>query len=121
MKKKILIIEDDNFFRQLLVNKLEEDFDIEVATDGVEGEKKIYEWQPDLVVLDMILPEKEGIEILKTLNNNPPEKKPIIVVVSNVMIEEDMDRAKSLGVHHYFVKAENTPNELVAKIKMILS
>jgi DNA-binding response OmpR family regulator len=117
---KILIIEDDNFLLEMLsVAGTQEGFNIEIATDGEAGLEKIRKGNFDIVLLDLILPKLHGLELLKELraeNNMTP-----IVVLSNLYDQESADTAKSFGVKDYIIKAQSTPQEIIQKIKILLS
>ncbi|MBI2052722.1 MAG: response regulator [Candidatus Ryanbacteria bacterium] len=114
---KILIIEDDKFLRDLLVGKLEkEGYKVFIGEDGLKGLAAARETPPHLVLLDLVLPGLNGFEVLSRLRD---EKIPVIVV-SNLGSPEDIERAKSLGAKDFLVKAHNTPNEIVERVKKVL-
>ena len=118
---KILIVEDDKFLRDLLSKKLtEENFSVVTAIDGEEGMKKTQEENPDLILLDLILPGMNGFEVLKKIKENPATKDIPIIVLSNLGQKEDIERAKKLGSEDYFVKAHFTLEEIVEKLKQYL-
>jgi DNA-binding response OmpR family regulator len=117
MKKKILIVEDDQFLHKILVMKIkQEGFDIVSAYDGEEALKKMKE-TPDLILLDLILPQMSGFEFLGEIKLKDEFKKIPVVVLSNLGQEEDIERAKSLGAQDYLVKANFSIDEVVKKIK----
>ena len=119
-KTKILVVEDDQFLRELIVRKLvKEGFKVSIAIDGQEGLQKIISEIPDLVLLDIILPEMDGFEILKQTKSHSNEKvKDIpIILLSNMGQESDIEKAEKLGANDYLIKAEFTTDEIVDKIK----
>ncbi len=121
--KKILIVEDDAFLRELCSKKLEKSgYDIILATDGNEALKKIKEEQPDLVLLDIILPGIEGFEVLRRVRELKDEivSKTRIVMLSNLGQKSDIDKAKRLGATDYIVKAHYTTDDIYEKTKDIL-
>jgi DNA-binding response OmpR family regulator len=119
--KKILIVEDDKFLRELMAQKLaKEGYDVIEAIDGEDALKSIKEEKPDLVLLDLILPGKDGFEVLAKVKEDAALSKIPIIVLSNLGQKEDVERALNLGATDYMVKAHFTPGEIIAKIKGIL-
>ena len=120
-KPNILVIEDDKFLRDLIVQKLRrEGFNPLEAIDGENGLKAVAEKRPDLILLDLILPGLDGFEVLKRLKADKDQANIPVIVLSNLGQKEDMDRALSGGAEDFMVKAHFTPGEIVAKIKSIL-
>lgn len=118
---KILIIEDDHFLLSLIVEKfIKSGFDAETAVDGEEGLNKILKNKYDLILLDMILPKIDGFKILEEVKKNQSLKNLPIVVASNLYDKNDIDRAVSLGARDYIVKAYNSPEDIVNKVKAFL-
>lgn len=118
---KILIIEDDSFLQSLEVNKLtKSDYEVVVASNGTEGMKKIEEPNIGLILLDLILPDFDGFEILRKIRENPNTKKTPVIVFSNLSEEKDFKKAESLGVTKFMVKSNFTLDELIEEIKKIL-
>jgi DNA-binding response OmpR family regulator len=121
MKGKILIIEDDRFLRELMVRKLKmENLEVVEAEDGAEGLKKIKEEKPDLVLLDLILPEMDGFEVLEQKRKDEEIKDIPVIILSNLGQKEEIDRGLQLGAKDYLVKAHFSPSEIVEKIKLFL-
>lgn len=119
--RKILLIEDDPFLVDIYTTGLmKAGYQIEVARDGETGIKKIKEFQPDLLVLDIILPKADGWQILNKLRENQKKDKLKIVILSNLGEKEEIKKGLELGVVKYFVKAEYTPTEIIEEIKKIL-
>lgn len=108
--KKILIIDDDALIGKLLEIKLAEQGKYEVirALDGEEGIKAIREQNPDLVLLDLMMPKKSGFEILEEMRRESLGAGMHIVVLTNLSGANDKDRALKMGGHSFFVKSENT-------------
>ncbi|OHA65223.1 MAG: hypothetical protein A3D64_02345 [Candidatus Wildermuthbacteria bacterium RIFCSPHIGHO2_02_FULL_49_9] len=118
---KILIVEDDKFLRELVVQKLkEEGYEVSEAVDGEEGVKKIKEEKPDLVLLDIILPGMDGFEALKRIKEDAAISAVPVIILSNLGQQEDVDKAAQLGAVDYMIKAHFTPSEIVAKIRETL-
>jgi len=120
MAKKVLIIEDDKFLRELIVKKLDkEGFQTSGAIDGEEGLKKIKEERPDLVLLDLILPGIDGFEVLSRTKEDPALSSIPVIILSNLGQKEEVEKGLKLGAIDYLIKAHFTPGEIVAKIKGI--
>jgi len=116
--KTILIIKDDIFLDQILVNKLKaEGFLVEVANNGKEGFARIKSLHPDLILLDIILPEMNGYQILEGKQADPDIKDIPVIIVSNSGQPVEVKRALSLGVNNYLIKADINPEDAVAKVK----
>ena len=121
MNPKILIIEDDKFLRDLIVQKLQrEGYVVVEATDGEEGVKKAQGEQPDILLLDLILPEIDGFMVLEQIKKNPKTKDIPVVILSNLGQKEDIDRGLRLGAADFLIKAHFTPGEIIEKIRVIL-
>jgi DNA-binding response OmpR family regulator len=119
-KPTILLIEDDPFLSSVLRLKLEkESFKVVRAADGEEALNLLTEQgiKPDLVLLDLILPKKNGFEVLETIRQDPLLEKLPVIIISNLGQPSDIERGKALGIIDYFVKARLSIEELVDKIK----
>ncbi len=121
MAKKILIVEDDKFLRELITRKLEsEGYKIIEAVDGEEGIKKATEEKLDLILLDLILPGIDGFEVLTQLKQNEKLASIPVIILSNLGQREEIEKGLKLGAIDYLVKAHFTPGEIIEKIKNIL-
>jgi len=121
MAKKILIVEDDSFLRGLMSQKLTSNgFEILQATDGEEAIKKASTQELDLILLDLVLPNIDGFEVLSQLKENSATSKIPVIILSNLGQKEDIDKGFKLGAADYLIKAHFTPNEIIEKIKTIL-
>lgn len=118
MAKKILIIEDDVFLGDVLVQKLRNDgYEASLARDGGLGLKMIGEIKPDLILLDIILPTMNGYEILEAKVKDHHIKDIPVIVISNSGQPVEISRVLELGVKDYLVKAQFSPNEVMIKVK----
>ncbi len=118
MAKKILIIEDDRFLRELISRKLSDDgFETVEAVDGEEGIKKVKEEKPDLILLDLILPSIDGFEVLSRIKKDESIKSIPVIILSNLGQKEEVEKGLKLGAVDYLIKAHFTPGEIVSKIK----
>jgi len=121
-KKKILIVEDDKFLRELIARKLgSEGYVLFQAADGEEGVKKAKEENPDLILLDLILPGIDGFEALATIKKDAATSSIPIIILSNLGQREDIERGFNLGAADYLIKAHFTPGEIISKINKIFS
>ncbi|MDX9914155.1 MAG: response regulator [Candidatus Moranbacteria bacterium] len=119
--KKILIIEDDLTLRNALTEFLEADnFTVVVASDGEEGLALIGEIKPDLVLLDIILPKKNGFEVLKEMKSDNEVSDIPVMLLTNLGSLDDIEKALALGATTYLVKGDYQIKEIVEKIKNIL-
>ncbi len=121
MSKKILIIEDDKFLRELISRKVsDEGFDVAEAVDGEEGVKKVKTEKPDLILLDLILPGIDGFEVLSRTKEDLNSASIPVIILSNLGQKEEVEKGLKLGAVDYLIKAHFTPGEIVEKIKAIL-
>ncbi|MGB9598352.1 MAG: response regulator [Minisyncoccales bacterium] len=119
--KKILIVEDDNFLSDIYKMKLERlGFSVNVAEEGSVALKKLKKETFDLILLDIVLPQLNGWQILEFLRNDPRLKNTKVIVLSNLFEKKDFERGVKFGVEKYFVKAETTPDDVVEGIKNAL-
>jgi len=121
MPKTILFIEDDKFLRELVVQKLmKEGYETLEAIDGEEGIKKVKEEKPDLVLLDLILPGIDGFEVLSKMKEDPALSSIPVIILSNLVQKEDVEKGLKMGAVDYLIKAHFTPGEIIDKIKATL-
>lgn len=115
---KVLIIEDDKFLSKIYATKLKkEGIEAEFALNGEEGMKMMKENKPELILLDLIMPKMDGFAVLEEVKKDAKLKKIPILVLSNLGQEEDIQKAKKLGVKDFIVKSDASIQEVVAKIK----
>ncbi len=120
---KVLIVEDDLFLRELYIETLTgEGYAIDNAADGEEGLNKIKAGGYDLVLLDIVLPKIDGIQIMKTIQAGGGTIKPNkgVVFLTNLDNPEEIKQALQLG-KGYIIKSQITPAELIAKVKDYLA
>lgn len=121
-KNKILMIEDDIFLRKLYRDQLtREGFEFVEATNGIEGLNKARSERPDLILLDLMLPRKNGFDVLEDLKGDKSTRDIPTLVLSNLGQESDIQEAMNLGAEAYLVKTDVRISEAVEKIKQILS
>ena len=121
MAKKILFIEDEpnlqNTMEKILI---QEGFEILGALDGEKGLELIKKEKPDLVLLDLILPKKDGFEVLKEMKENEELKDIPVIVLTNLEGMGDVEKALNLGATTYLIKANYELDDVVKRIKQIL-
>ncbi len=118
---KILIVEDEPALASVLKEKLEASrFTVAVASDGDAALPKAISFQPDAIILDLILPKKDGFAVLELLKKEERTKAVPVIVVSNLGEDYDIKRALGLGAVDYFVKTEHPLLEIVEKIKALV-
>lgn len=117
--KKILIAEDEDVLLNVLKDRFEaEGWEVATARDGEEAVEAIRKSRPNVVLLDLLMPKKDGFEVLKEVRGDPEFKTlPIIVVLSNLGSDDDIKRALALGANDYFVKTQHPMSEIVEKVK----
>lgn len=122
-KHKILIAEDDVFISRAYKDGLEQaGFEVVIAVDGIETLDKIRTEKPHLVLLDLIMPNKNGFEVLEEIKKDDTFKKHVpIVILSNLGQESDVEKGKELGAIDYLVKADLSMKQVIEKIKQYLT
>ena len=122
MSKIIFIIEDDLFLQGLEATKLKkEGFEIITAASGKDV-SSIISKKPkiDLILLDLMLPDMDGFEILKMIRVETSLAKTPVIVFSNLSEEKDIEKAKSLGINEFMIKSNFNLDELTAKVREMI-
>ncbi len=118
---KIAIIEDDNAINQMYRMKFEADgFDVEVADNGADGVAMVQAFSPDLILLDLGMPEMPGDEVLATIRKQPWGREVPVIILTNLGEEEAPKSLRTLGILGYIVKADLTPRQVVSRVKETL-
>ncbi len=122
--KKIVIVEDDPLLHSLLADKMkqlrEKGVEVFPTVNAEEGLKQAQESKPDLVMLDLVLPTMDGFEFLQRLRAIAGLEKTPVIVLSNLSAETDKERARSLGVVAYLIKADFSLSEISSTVEEIL-
>ncbi|MFA6254405.1 MAG: response regulator [Patescibacteria group bacterium] len=119
--KKILIIEDDKFLAKMLGRMLEShNYEIIMASNGKEGLIKASSNDINLILLDMMLPDIAGFDLLETIKGDDKTKKIPVIIISNLGQPEDMQQGRRLGAIDYLVKSNMSLDEVVAKVRKYL-
>jgi len=120
VRPKVVLIEDEKTLASLVSNKLEKNgYEIVTSHDGEEGLKLIESANPDVVVLDMMLPSKNGFEILRSLHERGITPALPVLIVSNSGQPIEIEEVKKLGAKDYLIKVNFTPDELLAKVQTL--
>ncbi len=120
----IVIVEDDVAMREIVAHKLSTNgFSVKEAEDGQEGIDLIISSKPNLVLLDLMLPEVDGFKVLETIRKNPDPQiaKTPIIILSNLWSNKDILKTKALNVQAYLVKAYFTTEEIMKKVQEVLA
>lgn len=118
--KKILIVEDDQFLRELYVEVLKgAGFEVAEAGDGEKGYQSMKKGDYDLVLLDIMLPKIDGLEILKKLKKEKKLPKKICLL-TNLGVEALSKKLGRIEADEYLIKSELTPDQLVEKVKALV-
>ena len=119
--KKILFVEDESALQKTFGDLLsEEGYEMISAMDGESGLRMAKTENPDLILLDLILPKIHGIEVLEKLKEDPATKKIPVIILTNLEGMESVERALGLGATTYLVKASYTLKEVLEKIRKSL-
>lgn len=118
MSKTILVAEDNDFIRKMYVLKFSKaGLDVIEAIDGTEALKAIDSSKPDLVLLDLMMPNVGGIEVLENLHEKKMIPKLPIIILTNIMNSETIEQARKLGAVDYIIKTDLTPSQVLEKMK----
>lgn len=121
-KVKIALIEDDMAIVQMYRMKFEhEGYEVATAADGASGLELIESFKPDIVLLDLMMPNMNGLEMLAKLRNQPAGKAAKVVVLTNMGDTETATRVYKLAADDYIVKAEMTPKQVAERVKLLLA
>lgn len=121
LMKKIVIIEDDMAIAQMYRMKFEGDgFEVFLADNGRTGLELASEVKPDVILLDLLMPEMGGQETLVEIRKSPELGKTPVIILTNTESERAELEARALEVADYIIKANETPSQVVAKTKQIL-
>lgn len=119
---KIAIIEDDPVISQMYRFKFEaSDFEVQLANNGKRGIEMVKSFKPDLILLDLQMPEMNGADALEIIRKNEWGKNIPVIILTNMGEEESPKKLRKLGIHSYIVKANLTPNQVLKRVQEALS
>ena len=120
--KKVLIVEDEGILAKILQEKFKDQgFAPEVAADGEAALPVARQFRPDIIVLDLILPKKDGFAVLEELKADPSLQPIPVIILSNLGQEDEIKKGLSLGAADYLVKAQNPIKAVIEKVKGYLN
>jgi len=121
MAKKILFVEDEPGLQKALSMSLKKSgYDVSTASDGDEGIKLTKELVPDLILLDLILPKKNGFDVLSAIKEDKSTASIPVIVLTNLESGGDIEKAMSMGAQGYLIKADYTLSDIVERISKML-
>jgi len=117
-KRKILIVDDDSFLLDMYALKFSQNnFEVYTALDGLQVIEKLKNGlTPDIILMDIIMPEMDGFEMLTKINNEKLSEASVKIVLSNKNEQSDVEQGASLGVAGYIIKASSTPAEVIDQV-----
>lgn len=121
--KRILVVEDEGAMRDIVTHKLQSHgFLVTQAVDGKDGLEAFNRDKPDMVLLDLMLPEVDGFTVLETIRKNSDEKlaNTPVIILSNIWNDKDIVRVRGLKISDYMVKAYFTTDEILNRVNTIL-
>src|SRR5476651_2183773 len=119
--KSILVAEDDKFLANAYRIKLTKaGFEVHIARDGQEAVDVLKTLKPDLILLDLVMPTKDGFTALEEIKANPSIKDIPVIIASNLGQKEDLDKGMKLGAVDFIVKSDLSLENLIKKINTIL-
>jgi len=115
----VLIAEDDKFLKNVLKSKLTaEGFQILMTSDGVETMEMVAKEKPDILLLDIIMPRKNGFDVLEEIRLNAQIRDLPVIILSNLGQDEDVKRGLALGAVDFLIKSDHSLSEVVDKVKL---
>lgn len=116
--KKILIIEDDFFIRELYLRQLQkEGFEVSGSADGADGLVQANNLKPDLILLDIMLPKLNGLDLLRTLKTKAETQNIPVILLSNLGQDSVVKEGFTLGAEGYLIKSAYTPSQIIEEVK----
>jgi len=120
-KKSILIVDDDPAVLTIMKDELtSEGFEVDTAKDGRAGLQKTLQGNPDLVILDLMMPFMDGLEVLREIRADERCKDTAVMLLTQVGDKDKIAKAVELGVAGYLIKADYSTPEIIAKVKDLL-
>lgn len=119
--KTIVWAEDDDFLGSVITKKLiKEEANVLHVSEGSTALETLSKVVPDVVLLDVLLPDKDGFEILASIKKDPRTKDVPVIMFSNLSQEENIQKAKDMGAVDFYVKSNLTPDQIVENVKEVL-
>lgn len=119
--KSVLLAEDDRFLRRACETKLRQrGFEVRVAVDGEEALVLVRERMPDLILLDLLMPKRDGLSVLEALKADDQTRQIPVVILSNSSRDFEMTRASALGAVDYWIKSNVSLQEICDRVDRLL-
>lgn len=116
-----MLVEDEVFIQELYAMVLKkEGFDVDVFGDGAAATEALKTNAYDMVLLDIMLPGKDGLQVLTEMRAMPEHKTTKVVMLTNLGNEHVIEKTNELGIAGYIIKADNTPSQMIEKIKGLI-
>ncbi len=121
--QKVLIIDDDEFLINMYTLKFKKrGIEVVTAQKGAEGLNKLREdKEVDAVLLDVIMPDMDGLEVLETIKKEGLDENCAVIMLTNQSTSQDIEKAKELGVDRYIIKATSVPSEVVEEVERVFN
>ncbi len=120
--KIVMIVEDDEHISKVYEIKLrKEEIEVSIARDGEEAVAKITAEKPNLIILDLMLPKRDGFWVLEEIKKNPLTASIPVIVLSNLGQKSDQDRVLALGANEFLVKVDYPIQQVIDKVKGYLN
>lgn len=117
-KTKVLLAEDDKFISRAFSDGLSRaGYDIQLATDGNQAIEMVRSFAPDIVLLDLIMPDKNGFEVLEELKKDAQTKDIPVIILSNLGQDTDIQKGRELGASDYLIKSNSSLGQVAEKIE----
>jgi DNA-binding response OmpR family regulator len=118
---KVLIVEDDKFLSNAYRLKFTKvGFEVKIAFDGQEAINILGSFTPDIILLDLVMPVKDGFTVLSELKSNTQYKTIPVIITSNLSQKEDIDKAIGLGANDFLVKSDVSMDDIVKKVQAVI-
>ena len=122
MAKRLLLIEDEKFISFIYKRQLEiAGFEVDTAGDGLSGLELVQKSQYDLVLLDIMMPGMNGVDVLRAIKNNEKTKNIPVIMITNLAQDEIMNQTLKLGAAAYWIKANMSPTDIVNGINTLFA
>jgi len=117
----ILVVEDEEFLTTALKDSLEsEGYAVDIAANGEEAMEQIRKQRPNIILLDVLMPKRDGFYVLEEIKNNPEWKLIPVIMLSNLSGDAEIKKALEMGASDYFVKSQHPIEEVIEKTKEYL-
>jgi len=117
VRPKVLLVEDDDVIREIYAMKFElEGFPVAAAENGQVGLRMVEDFEPEVILLDMMMPVMGGLEFMRALKDRHAEL-PHVIVFSNISAPAQVDAVMQLGAKDYWTKSDYTPDQVIAELE----